>query len=119
MTTQEKYEKYNETVAPSDELIEKTREAMLAAASEAPVKKRKRNGGRVFGRVMSYVGVAAASVFITVAALRMPQLSGFFAAKSSADFQEVSADTAMMAEAPESAAPMNGADDAAAEETGE
>ena len=59
MTTQEKYEKYNETVAPSDELIEKTREAMLAAASEAPVKKRKRNGGRVFGRVMSYVGVAA------------------------------------------------------------
>ena len=38
MTTQEKYEKYNETVAPSDELIEKTREAMLAAASEAPVK---------------------------------------------------------------------------------
>lgn len=119
MTTQEKYEKYNETVAPSDELIEKTREAMLAAASEAPVKKRKRNGGRVFGRVMSYVGVAAASVFITVAALRMPQLSGFFAAKSSADFQEASADTAMMAEAPESAAPMNGADDAAAEETGE
>ena len=105
MTTQEKYEKYNETVAPSDELIEKTREAMLAAASEAPVKKRRRNGGRVFGRVMSYVGVAAASVLITVAALRMPQLSGFFAAKSSADFQAASADTAMMAEAPESAAP--------------
>ena len=119
MTTQEKYEKYNETVAPSDELIEKTREAMLAAANEAPVKKRKRNGGRVFGRVMSYVGVAAASVLVTVAALRMPQLSGFFAAKSSAGFQAASADTVMMDEAPESAAPMNGADDAAAEETGE
>lgn len=119
MTAQEKYEKYNETVAPSDELIEKTREAMLAAASEAPVKKRRRNGGRVFGRVMSYVGVAAASVFITVAALRMPQLSGFFAAKSSADFQAASADTVMMADAPESAAPKNGPDDAAAEETGE
>ena len=116
MTTQEKYEKYNETVAPSEELIEKTREAMLAAASEAPVKKR--NGGRAFGRVMSYVGVAAASVLITVAALRMPQISGFFATKN-AESADMAADMAVAAEAPESAAPMNGLEEAATEDATE